>query len=178
MLPIVMMVVVPRKKMNKKWDLDIEDSTRQHHKQEVTPKELPHFPWKIYVLGCILMISVIVKDNENEMRIIMCWLWKRYVAKFRHSIPHVAKGWTFSGGENRNPCVAHVDSLGRRMHRAMYVLREVIVWFLKMTEFVSYESKPISLNSIGNWLLIINGENPSTPPSRVAYGGHGIVICS
>lgn len=84
------------------------------------------------------------------------WL---YVAKFRHSVPHVASGWTFgvrgdSSPPERAPCIAHVDSLGRRLYRAVY------------------ENKPISLNSLGNWLLLMNGENTSSPPSRVAYGGH------
>lgn len=49
---------------------------------------------------------------------------KRYVAKFRHSIPHVAKGWTFGSLGTETPaCQAHIDSLGRRMYRAMYERR-------------------------------------------------------
>jgi len=78
------------------------------------------------------------------------WL---YVAKFRHGIPHVAKGWTFQP-PIQEPNQAFSDCLGKRLHRALF------------------GNKPVSLNSIGNWLLMVNGENPSRPPSRVSYGGH------
>lgn len=58
----------------------------------------------------------ILRKPTLSLEELRTWL---YVAKFRHSIPHVAKGWTFESSTQTEPCVAHTDSIGKRMQRAM-----------------------------------------------------------
>jgi hypothetical protein len=117
----------------------------------------------LYPLGSAFLVFHIDwtggKENHNlnlpDVRTLL------FVSKYRHKLEGLSLGWSFTTEES----ALKTDVIkGEEYGKYRYASGDMFG--------ARYMNERISLSSIGNWLLCMVEENPTSPPSRFDYPRH------